>query len=408
MEPGSQRPTATPMQHTVRRNGIGLFLLLIGSVPLLHFYWHGLRGNAAPIVATGAQVPWPHFGRAILSNAAWRAWKEAIEQHLREDTPVTWELRGRYNELRYRLGILQNPQIRVGKDGWLFMRHSLAPTAELLAQRAERRREIMAAVKRRADELGVALVVLLVPDKERIYPEFAYPDGAMPAAKSGLYGTILAELRAAGLTAVDTAAPLLAAKSGGELLFLRGDSHWSGRGALVYGDAVARSLEQGAFAPLLGPTVNLDLPQPTRVDVVGDLLGMCGMRSYVRPGADGEFAISLPGSPLLQELMETKEYYGLSVLAADGARIPIKTLGASAAIALAGSSFSQGNGAAAVTFFLHRPVDDRGVHSGASAFRGLREVFDRLRDGTGKARLVLWEFVERAVLEDDWLKAPPF
>src|SRR5215467_12723271 len=119
----------------------------------------------------------------------------ALERHLQEESPTTWFLRGCYNELRWRLGLMQNQHVLLGPGGWMYYRTTLQLDAVTVRAKLVQKAAIVKPLKAEADALGVRVCVVVVPDKERIYPEFAYPEGRMPPARAAFYGEILAALR---------------------------------------------------------------------------------------------------------------------------------------------------------------------------------------------------------------------
>lgn len=392
----------TPLQAAMRLNGVAMFLLLIGLTPLLHLYWHLLRGRAEPMLPGNAAVAAPQLDQASLWDGKGQA---ALETWLKEDSPEVWWLRGTYNELRWHCGLLQTPEVLVGRDGWLFLRSSLGPDAAQLAAEAPRRQALFAAVAAEARALGIALVAVVVPDKARIHPEFAYPDGVLPAAKAPLYADLLAELRQAGIEAVDLAAPLLAAKAAGAPpLYHPMDTHWYDTAALLAMQTAAAALQQ-RHGDRLGAAWRMQLTGPARAEVLPDLVGLLGLCSTRRLRAERQQWVPWPASATTLSLLESVDYHGVAAAADGGPLRPQQEFAAEAQVLLAGSSFSQ-NGGPALAYALRRPVDVRPVQTGASALQSLRDAFALLRNGDSRAGIVVWEFVERAATEDlgrtDW------
>ncbi len=144
----------------------------------------------------------------------------------------------RINSLaRYHLGISSNPQVAVGRDGWLFYtrdrileQHTgidVFKPAELdeWARRIEAIRNWLA----RRD---IQLVMLLAPEKNTIYPEmvpqFSKAPGTVTRADQ-----VVAKLAGGPVPFVDPRAALLAAKQDRSQLYFLGDTHWSHRAAFV-------------------------------------------------------------------------------------------------------------------------------------------------------------------------------
>jgi hypothetical protein len=408
---GRQDRAQSGLQWAVRWHGVVLFLLLIGSVPLVHLAWHWIAGQDEPVVATRNQRPRPRFSWSRTRTGQWQ-WSLDEEQYLQEASPVVWWLRGNYNELRYLLGLYASDSVAVGRDGWMFMPQSLHPDEELLRRSAERRARFLARLRARADQLGVRLLVAVCPDKERLYPEYIYADGRLPPAKERLYPQILAELRQAGIEAVDLWQPLAdLRKTANEEIYYRRDTHWRPIAAMAAARAIAAAVEHSA-GPLLGPRRPVELQRPLATRVLPDIASMAGFLAFEEPtgspsspsGAKGPGnRPSLAASLLTERLQEDREYYALAVRGPDGTLVPSEQLAQQATVLLAGTSFSIENGATAVQYALERPV--RVVaYLGAAGTNALGEALHLLATGECKAKVLVWEFVERGYLEPAWLQ----
>ena len=191
---GAEQP---PGQWAVRWHGVALFALLTLSVPLWHLTWHGVLGHRHPVVRTRDETPRPPLSSATFFDGTWMS---RLERHLQSSSPIVWQLRGFYNEQRYRLGLFSSDEVHCGGDDWFYVGSTLRPDFARFDERenAAARAEFLRRLRQRADELGLLLVVAVVPDKVRIHPEHAYPGGEMPAEKAAAYGRILAEFEAGG------------------------------------------------------------------------------------------------------------------------------------------------------------------------------------------------------------------
>ena len=87
-----------------------------------------------------------------------------MERYAQELSPLTFTLRGHYNEVLFRLGLLDPGNVSLGSEGWMFMARTLHADQALLSSRAERRHRTLESLRRRCEELGVKLLVLPVPD----------------------------------------------------------------------------------------------------------------------------------------------------------------------------------------------------------------------------------------------------
>ena len=374
-------------QRTVRDLGTIAFLLLIASAPLC--FALGQATHGAPLIVTTSQTPPPRFTLAAFLDGSLM---QQLERHLQEDAPTTWFLRGCYNELRHRLGILQNARVLLGPDGWMFQRSTLQLNEADARAKLPHQQRLAAQLKAEADALGVHVCAVVVPDKERLYPEFAYAARVMPPFRAGYYGQVIGGLREAGFDIVDADRILQSAKAARPdlLLYLRRDTHWSLTGAVHVASAVARHLESGPHADALGPQVEFAPNEVNDVLCVPDLTAMCGLLSYIRLEQGGQ--VSVGWGAVAKSLMEVKSF---GQIALRDPKITLADLRPDAAIAMAGSSFSEENLTKSLAILLRRPIDDRYVHAGAHWAESLRSALAAISRGESKARVVVWEFVER-------------
>jgi hypothetical protein len=336
----------SPLQWSVRWNGILCFLLLIASVPVLQLGWFCARGPDAHMVRTRSQIDRPDWQWSAIEEGSWM---KSLERWLQEAA---------------------------------------------VARRTEQRRQKLVRLRERAERAGLAIVALPIPDKARVCAEFAFPGGVLRQDLQPVYGTVLADFAAAGIPTVDAWSVLQAARIGdpAQLLFHRRDAHWTLAGCMAVARALAVNLEQGPFADRLGPKVPLTLLAPMRIEVIPDLVALLGLRTWVGPGAAGP--ITRPASLVSSRLTEVKEYWAAG--RADAAAPYEPT------VAVAGSSFSVENGYEAYGWFLGRPMDHVAVWPGALPWESVERALLRAERGETKARVLVWEFLERTYGDPDW------
>ncbi len=161
------------------------------------------------------------------------------------------------------------PQVREGCPGWLFLADELRPHPQGDAALAARAQAVVD-VRDRLRDRGIALAVVLVPDKSRVAAA-ALCGLHRPAAFAPRLASFDRRLRDAGVPVVDTTAALSALPAP----FLRTDTHWTEAGAQAAAQAAA------------GPIRNLHLDlQPVRQWEVeagapqrrpGDLVRLAGL-----------------------------------------------------------------------------------------------------------------------------------
>jgi len=149
--------------------------------------------------------------------------------------------------------------VLVGDNDWLFTAEDYRYPHDALIEQGAKLRAI-ASVDATLAERGIQLIVAIVPDKSRIYPEFL-GRYAQPDYVDARYRSVLDQLESDGVEAVDLSRALSDAKTGGQV-FLRTDTHWTPFGADAAAAAIAAlpswaglAAEKKQFHTSLGPVV---------------------------------------------------------------------------------------------------------------------------------------------------------
>ena len=159
-------------------------------------------------------------------------WADNAHRVLRNESSVTRRSVGPYNELVFRLTGRLQPAVRLGRDKWLSPaeRPREIPPLRVSSLIRENVRLIL-----RIDKILEAhrarLVVGLVPDRSRIYPDRAYLSGKMPPQKRVFLPRLTRALTDAGIIAVDLTEALRKERASGTKVFFSDDHHWTYRGA---------------------------------------------------------------------------------------------------------------------------------------------------------------------------------
>lgn len=156
----------------------------------------------------------------------------ALEKQLNANLPAREGLIGFANGLRFLLLRGANSQVRVGRDNWLFLSEEMQPHARS-RENLTTRVELMTQVSRQLQKDGVALVVLLVPDKIRVYPQHAWW-ATHDRERHALALQLLAQRQ------VFTVDPLPALQqAASHAVYYHSDTHWNQRGAQIAAQQVA-------------------------------------------------------------------------------------------------------------------------------------------------------------------------
>ena len=345
----------------------------------------GLAVIAVLAVGFGAAVatlasPGP---RLRLANAmTWQAifgggTAAEVNRAMAHDLPFGGALAAAGGVLRWRLFGSGGPQVTVGCGGWLFLTEELRPWPGAEAAMAAR----AGALHRVAAGLaanGIALQVLLVPDKARVVRQTGcgVPYSAQSQARYAVFAGLLG-----GLNWVD----LRTAYAGNhDPLYYRTDTHWNQDGAATAAAAIA-----AATATATGAPIGRDRPFQTGygppADRAGDLLRLMGLDQVP------DLAIPLRPLPDRERPATTTEADPPADAGGllDDAPAP--------EVALVGSSFSvNANFSGALEQALAAPVGQF-AQEGGGFWRSARDYFRSQAFRETPPKLVIWEIPERVV-----------
>ena len=153
-----------------------------------------------------------------------------------------------------------------GVDGWRFLpaeiKHLLAGDPSVDPKRPL---EAIVDLDQQLKQLGVRLIVVPVPAKMTIHPEF-FDKRLAEASPSPTNAAFFEALRAKGVEVVNLAPDFVASKSQGPLYCAR-DSHWNGRGIALAAQKLAAELKGTA-----GKNAELEARED-QIEIQGDLGG---------------------------------------------------------------------------------------------------------------------------------------
>jgi len=131
----------------------------------------------------------------------------------------------------------------VGKNDWLFTPYEFANPTD--AQDTQATVQLLQKVNRLFEAKGIALALVIVPSKIRIYSDQLPDSHPLDAYTSGKYEKVFAELRAGGVNVVNLNQPFLTSpqRLGESPFFLRLDTHWAHAGALLAAETVKTTID---------------------------------------------------------------------------------------------------------------------------------------------------------------------
>ena len=187
-------------------------------------------------------------------------------------------------------GVSPIPQVVIGKKGWLYYaRENLVrnvidyyrTAVPFTAAEMEKWRMALEARRNWLASRGIHYLVVMVPNKSTIYPEYL-PAGIWPIHPQSRLDQLLGYLRSHSthlLPVLDLRPALLHAKSG-QRLYHKTDSHWNDAGAFVAYQQILQEL--GRIYPALHPRSLADFSIKNTMTSGGDLAVMLGFPDILK------------------------------------------------------------------------------------------------------------------------------
>ena len=313
---------------------------------------------------------WPREGSFVRGEQAAR-YEQAFNDALpfRDAAIATWGV------LEYTLFHEGREGVVVGRRGWLFTGEEVAFYENAEAETARK----LAYIKKVRAELtarGVTLIVGLVPDKSRVYPEFV--GRTLPSYTRDRYESFHRDLTEAGIFAPDLLTPLKNAKAKAQV-YLRTDTHWTPAGAEVAADTLARAVRQTEVTGLFESRYKTTRTGKTQHQ--GDLLNFLPL---------GALHHRLGPAP---DTLESRETHALSSSA--GGLFGAQTV----PVTLVGTSYSadkRWNFAGALEQALGAEVLDVATE-GQGPLPPMRDYLKSSELADAPPQLVVWEIPERYI-----------
>ncbi len=216
---------------------------------------------------------------------------QTLEKQIDLKLPQRATLIAGANSLSYTLMGGAGDQVRLGRDDWLYLTDEVRFHPDAQANQAARI-DLLGRTAQALSKRGVRLIVVLVPDKARVHPQFLrWPlagEGRLPAQTRDRYGLALNALRAQSVTTVDLLTPL-SAEARATPVYYRTDTHWNQDGARIAAQAVAAVVRDTELA-LESAAFTTDSPGAAS-ERPGDLIRLMGLSNApnaLRPLPDRE------------------------------------------------------------------------------------------------------------------------
>lgn len=265
----------------------------------------------------------------------------------------------------------------IGKNNWLFYNHEFIRNPE----EAKITIDLIAKTAKAFEANGTALLVALAPIKARIYAEHLPDNKPLTPELQQDYDRYLAQLKAAGIHAVDiNSAFLKSEKRTGEFpLYFQQDTHWSATGALLAAETIRDAINANpATQSILAatPETKWSIVWATRkIPKGGDLIQQLP-----------------PGSPAFEKELVTT----FDVLRSDGSQ-PLLGDAAVSGVALVGSSYTHEwtHFPKSIEFTLQRSVPSLSLAANIGQWYGLDTYLRSDAFQKTRPKLLIWEMPER-------------
>ncbi len=230
---------------------------------------------AAGLVLTVTGGGWTEnqTDKTVLNGAR----SKALETNLEKAFPLRQAAIDVWGSLEF--GVFQNGRkgVLVGSDGWFYSSEEFERPKNFDAEIADKL-EYIVQVKTALENVGIKLVIVLIPAKARVYPAHL-GRYVRPKYWDDVYLKFLSGLHAKGVIAPN----LLNAMKAQNSMFLKTDTHWTPNGARVAAQAVAEVVK-----PLLEFQPQVFTQKPGKVTPhEGDLLKFIPLASFsAKPSPD--------------------------------------------------------------------------------------------------------------------------
>lgn len=313
----------------------------------------------------------------------------------------------------------------LGKNGWMFYKPDVEylhkpsvtdPRSKVVDYNSKPVQDdpvkIILNFKNQLSEMGIELLVVIVPGKPSIYPDLINPAVNVSCNQAISHSQyILKLLEEKGVKVVDLFNPFLQERRRdslfGDSLYLRTDTHWKTRGPRLAAASVASVVRQMPWFHDYFPKTEYTI-DTVEVFRNGDI----GVMTRLSDFKIGKWQLELP-------LEKTKCYQVFSVIRDDSGKIISRTLyrdeHRKARILILGDSFSRiyqtdeprsAGWISQLAYELSEPLASIVNDGGASTI--VRQTLSKKASLLKGKKLVIWEFVERDLRfgAEGWKEVP--
>lgn len=135
----------------------------------------------------------------------------------------------------------------LGKEGWLYHEWELQDKGSDGRKATKQALKNLVRTRDLLKSRNIELVLAIVPNKTRIYPEYYYLSGKMPESQKTPYSQFIKDLQKEGMHALDLEELFLQARKEGklkDLLYYTGDNHWSDTGCFLACEAITKKVRE--------------------------------------------------------------------------------------------------------------------------------------------------------------------
>lgn len=264
------------MKKSITIAYISLFAIFICAIHMIFFVCKGF-------VDTNNYENRPLYEMPDIKNTQVSEFSKAFDNYFNDHIPFRNQLIGFNNRINYYLfHSTTGDQVLIGKEGWLFIKDKMQGnaianyTGEDLLNEEELNKLVgnVLANKKYLDDMGIEFVVMIAPNKSRVYPEYMPDYLGEPADNYAVKQIVDALTNNTDVRVVYDYDALMEAKnsltSQGINVYHKVDTHWNKAGAYVGARQLLKEL--GVSIPdITSNEITIEAMQNEEADLAGML-----------------------------------------------------------------------------------------------------------------------------------------